>query len=478
MGISTRIGRSSSNVHEWPFRSWLPNGGPILAPRVSVPPATRAAKPVTTSVAAIMAAYPRWARLLLGLLAVLYIGAWMASPVVTNSTLSDLDRFFWPAAEAMLHGSALHVYSLPGLAFYPVANGPLGLIALLPAAAVANALGIARDVHAHAVFGGAVVGIFSLLMSYEALRLILEARARIEWPFAASLVFLAAPALWIGVADFGHIEQPLELWLVLAAGRRALGRHYILAGMLLGLGLLTRTTAVLSIIPFAAIALADVRWRATTKMIAAAAVTAAVGIAPFLIADGASTIYSLLGYRGALRIAGGTAWFALAGSPVASLVQHGDSYIVVVAAVATTAFVSWRRPQTGRSPAGLTGLLTIAALCFPALAKTSYPYYLIEGYVFSAVWWLARAGSAWNWRVIAPFLITSDVFLGKWAETIPAAGTPYVQAGIASSAVLAFVAVLIAYDLLRDPIAPPLPRSCAGATSVSDGAAPELPQAG
>lgn len=377
-----------------------------------------------------------------------YVAAWALSPLVTNSTLSDLDIFFWPAAQSAVHGHPFQVYSLPSLGSYPNANGPLSLMPLIPAAALADALGAPNNVALRAGFAGLLTALFALLLAQQATHLIRRARGQIEWRLAAPLVVLAAPALWIGVADFGHIEQPLELWLVLLGLRFALGRRYLLTAIMLGLAVLTRTTALLYIIPFALAPLVMHRVRPAMSVLAGAVITAGVGIAPFLVADPGGVIHSLITYRGALRIAGGSVWLVAVNTPIAAAVQHGDVFIVVGAATALCAWVVWRRPDAASEPAGLAGLLTVVAVCFPMLAKTSLPYYVLESYVFAAVWWLARPGSAWNWRIVVPLLLTADVFLGKWAESLPAAGTPFVQEGIISSAILALVATLVLAEFL------------------------------
>jgi hypothetical protein len=93
-------------------------------------------------------------------------------------------------------------------------------------------------------------------------------------------------------------------------------------------------------------------------------------------------------------------------------------------------------------------LLTVASCCFPLFAKTVFPYYLLEPYVFAAMWWLARPGSALNWRGLVPLLLTSDVFIVKAASTSPFSAWGVV-AGVVSSAVVAAAVALVTLDLLH-----------------------------
>jgi len=82
-------------------------------------------------------------------------------------------------------------------------------------------------------------------------------------------------------------------------------------------------------------------------------------------------------------------------------VQHGDVYLIVAVVAGLIAVTIRFRPTMAMTTAGVCGLLSVAAACFPMLAKAVYPYYLLEPYVFAALWWLARPGSALNWRIAA-----------------------------------------------------------------------------
>ena len=83
---------------------------------------------------------------------------------------------------------------------------------------------------------------------------------------------------------------------------------------------------------------------------------------------------------------------------------------------------------------------------YPMLAKTAFPYYLLEAYVFAAVWWLARPGSALNWRIAAPVLVTAGALLAEWGKSLPLSGLGVVE-GVVSSLILATVIALVMLDL-------------------------------
>jgi hypothetical protein len=381
-------------------------------------------------------------------LVVLYIVAWALSPLVVKTTPSDLDIYFWPSAETAVGGHPLLIYSAHIHDIYPNANGPLGLVLLVPVAAIANSLGWADNLGLRAGLTDAVVALFVLLLAHEAIVMIRRERGVVAWRLAAACSILLAPALWIGVIDYGHIEQPLELWLVLLGVGYVVSNRPLAGGVALGAAMLARTTAVLYLIPFALLPLATRRAKPATRIVVAAMITVAAGLAPFLIADGPAVAHSLVTYRGDLPVAGGSFWVLVRQTSWEGLAQHGDVYLAVAPAVVLSAVTLRRRPSTATTATGLLGLLTVVACCFPLFAKTVYPYYLLEPYVFGAAWWLARPGNALNWRASVPLLLTADVFLAKSAATLPFNGWGLAE-GVTSSAILAVVVALVILDLFR-----------------------------
>lgn len=389
-------------------------------------------------------------RAAIGGLAALYIAAWTLASFALKTRPSDLDLYFWPAAETVVRGHPLLIYSAHLRDAYPNANGPFGLVPLLPMAALANAVGWAVNLGARAALAGAASSIVILVLTYQAVRLVaIERRGEGQSAIVACSILLA-PALWFGVIDYGHVEQPVELCFAVLAVSCVLRDQSVCAGMALGAEVLARTIAAFSVIPFALLPLAPRRLGPAMVVVAASIATATVVLAPFVLTDEPAVAHSLLGYRGSLPIGGGSFWVLARQTPFAGVGQGGDVYLAVAVACSVVAIIIRRRPATVTSPAGLLGLLTVATACFPLFAKTVYPYYLVEPYVFSALWWLARPGSARNWRVLVPVLLTADVFLAKAGTTLTIGGS-WVAEGLASSAIIAGTAVLISMDLLQSP---------------------------
>ena len=104
-------------------------------------------------------------------LGAVYVAASTVTPLVLKTTPSDLDLYFWPSAETVVAGHPLLIYSTDPHAVFFNDNGPIGLIPLVPIAALANALGWAGSLTGRAALTGAVVSLFVLLLAYQAVRL-------------------------------------------------------------------------------------------------------------------------------------------------------------------------------------------------------------------------------------------------------------------------------------------------------------------
>jgi hypothetical protein len=387
-----------------------------------------------------------------GLIA-LYVAAWTLSSLVLKTTPSDLDLFFWPSAETVVAGHPLLIYSAQAHATYPNANGPLGLVPLIPLAAIANGLGWAGDIGARAALTGAAVSLLVLLLTYQSVRLVTQARGTASGRFVTACCILLAPALWTGVIDYGHVEQPLELCLVLFAVSCTLRHGAMPAGLALGAAVLTRSIAALCVIPLALLPLATRRMPPALTMILVTVATIAVGLAPFAIADASAVVHSLLTYRGSLPIGGGSFWVLARQTSLAGFAEHADVLLALAAATVLTVIILRRNPAVATTASGILGLLTVASCCFPLCAKTVFPYYFVEPYVFGVLWWLARPGSDVNRRGLVPLLLTLDVFLTKAATLSSGAWT--MADGIASSGIVAASLALVMADLLgrsRTPV--------------------------
>ena len=383
-----------------------------------------------------------------GLGAAFFVAASTLAPVILKTTPSDLDLFFWPSAETAVSGHPLLIYSAQFSGGVFNDNGPLGLLPVIPAAALANALGWAGGLAGRAALTGAVVSLVVLLLAYQAVRLTGAARGGVRRPLGVAATVLLAPALWISILDYGHIEQPVEMCLLLLAISWSLGNRDALTGIALGAAVLTRTIAGFCAIPLILAPLVTRRIRPAVITVVATVVTVCLGLAPFILADGSTVLRALVTNRSGLPIGGGSMWILARHASWAGFVREFDVYIGAVVATALVVITLRRRPAIATTYVGLTGLLTVAMCCVPLFAKSVFPYYLTEPYVFAALWWLARPGSALNWRALIPLLLTVDVFVVKAALMSPFS-TWGAVAGVTSSTALAVAAGLVTFDLLH-----------------------------
>jgi hypothetical protein len=378
-----------------------------------------------------------------------YVAVSGLAPLVLKTTPSDLDLYFWPSAETAVAGHPLLIYSAHLHALYPNANGPLGLVPLVPIAKLANALGWAGSLTGRAALVDAVVSLFVLLVAYQAARFVAGARGRAVHPLVIACVLLA-PAVWLGMLDYGHVEQPVELCCVLLAITCFVSGRNTVTGIALGAAMLTRTIAGFCAIPLLLIPLFTRRFRATMTIALATVITIGVVMTPFLLADEQAVVHSLLTYRSSLPIGGGSFWIVARQAPWAGVIKGGDVYIGGAVALILVAFTLRRRPAVATTHVGVAGLLTVAACCFALFSKTVFPYYLLEPYVLSLLWWLARPGNAINWRGLVPLLLTIDVFIVKIASAIPFTAVGAVTS-VLSSAVIAVAIGFVTIDLVRLP---------------------------
>ena len=379
----------------------------------------------------------RLAPALPAVLALLYVGLW-AITSLQNMNETDLDAFFLPSAQIALAGHPLHIYQTRFDLIYPNANGPLSLLPLTLVAWVAQRLGWLADPHLRRMLVNAAFAVFPLLIGRELLlaldRLWASTGARAStgpgrastgrpyargpagiWRWLALGCVTLTPELWHSVLFYGHIEQPLMLWLVLAAVRMLAEDRPGRAGIYLGLALLDRSAAGLYLLALVlALALRPAwqrkagdgpglnLWRArlagAARMVGVAAVVAALGVLPFWLADPRDTVYSLVTFRGLLPVGGGSFWLALAGTPWAGIAQHDDGYAVILATgIISLVLLLVRRNLSVRSR-DIYALLGLVGLCFPLLMKTLWPYYYLDSSIFFTFWWLAGARDLAGWR--------------------------------------------------------------------------------
>jgi hypothetical protein len=376
-------------------------------------------EPLPSANAERRARWQRWQRRgLIALAALIYEVVWaLCGFEKLNPT--DFDIFFFPAASLVLHGHLFDVYQLRVGLIYPNANGPLGLVPVVAAAWLARTQGWLGDPTLRRVLLLALTAPFPLLAGWEAAKVVqrcapsvpsggrLRGLARFL-PYLPYLPMLVAPELWLSALYYGHIEQIIAVWLSLAALRLLAERRAFTAGALLGLALLARSDMTLVILTVGLTLLLRRRFRDLARVTAGGALTAIVGIAPFLIVDRDDTVFSLVTFRSALPVGGGNIWSL---SDADGFIQFAHTYDTTLAlglaALLTVAALLVKRDLTVESP-DFYLLLVVSTLCFPLLIKMLWPYYYQEAALFATVWAMARsAGHLREWRASRITLIGS-----------------------------------------------------------------------
>jgi len=384
-----------------------------------------------------------------------YAAAWAIAGWLWTGPLNDIDYFFLPAVRIALSGHPLLIYTVRLGDVIANDNGPLGLVPLTAVAAVASRFGWLDDPRLFRMLVLAVFSIFSLLMAREAVVAIDRLRGMSLAGLSRVLaygVFVASPTLLNGVLGYGHIEQPMTLWLVLLAVRLIGSGRSTGAGITFGLAILTRSLAALPMIPLGVLLLARGRWRAAILLGTSAAVVVTLGLFPFVLADPKDTIYSLLTHRGNLPVGGGSIWQLAVGTPYQWVPQRADVLFVLGLAVLMSLIVIVPRPDLEPSSRDFYGLLALTALALPLLAKSVWPYYFLDAYVFGAVWWLGQAGAlAWGRRLIGasiPVIASLGTFFTEY-EMDASQARIRLPEGVAMGVVLSVLAVALIVRLRR-----------------------------
>jgi len=385
-----------------------------------------------------------------------YALAWGIVGWLWRGPLTDLDYFFLPAVRIALSGHPLLVYTVRFQTVIANDNGPLALVPLTVVAAVASRLGGPDDERLRRALVLAAFSIFTLLMAREAVGAIDRLRATRLGGLSRVLaygVFAASPVLFISVLGYGHVEQPMTLWLVLLAVRNLASGRPAAAGIISGLAILTRSVAALPLIPLGLLLIAKGRWRALLWLAGSAAVVVALGLLPFVLADPQDTIYSLLTHRGSLPVSGGSIWQLVVATPYEWVPQHADVFFVLGLAVVVSLVVIAARRDLEPSSRDSYGLLALTALALPLLAKSVWPYYFLDAYVFGAVWWLGQVDPLAQGRRLlgaaVPLIAAIGALLTEY-EMGTTARRILLTEGVAMGAVLTVLTVAVTARLRRE----------------------------
>lgn len=335
--------------------------------------------------------------------------------LLTGPQDSDLTTFFFPAADQILRGNPWGIYAVRAFGGYPNYNPPISIFLMAPLLGLARALGLGGNLGALIAFVSIPFIAFVLtlgVVTIGALRRLYPGISDTQ-RFLAFILIVFGPLTWQTFFTWYHVEQPLMLTLLVGAFVAFQARREGLAGVLGGLAVLSRTTALIPLIAFGVLLLARREWRPLVTFGGVAAGVTAAGLAPFFVFDRADTTYSLVSWRGTAQIGGNSIWslFAYDGAQAASPLRYTLDHFArrldmysVIAVVAIVAFVAVRRLGVSAYGRDAWALLAIAALAVPMLSKNNWPYYYLEPFVFLLIWEFAsmhdRRSGVWRWPVL------------------------------------------------------------------------------
>jgi glycosyl transferase family 87 len=325
---------------------------------------------------------------------------------------SDLTNFFFKSADYILRGDPWYMYAV-NVGGYPNYNPPLSIFLMAPLLALARALGFDVNPGSEITFVTLpfllLIPLLGFLVIYT-LRVLYPGIPETQRLLAFVLVALG-PLSWQTMATWYHVEQPLMLCLLIGAMLALQSRRAVLAGVLAGLAVLTRTTAVVPLIALGVLLLLGRDWRALLKVGGIGALVAAIGFAPFFLFDPRDTLYSLVQWRGTAIIGGNSIWTIFVRTPLDGIARRLDFYAVILFVVIITVLAARRFNITAYSR-DAWAILALGALAVPLLSKTNWPYYYLEPFIFLLIWEFSsmhdRRAGLWRWPVLAiSFLVVT-----------------------------------------------------------------------
>src|SRR3989442_246217 len=216
--------------------------------------------------------------------------------------------------------------------------------------------------------------------------------------------------------------------------------------------MLALSRAAVPVNPLGLLVAARGRWRAVVALGGSSAITIALGLLPILLADRSDTIYSLLTHRAQMPVGGGSLWQVVVGTAFQWVPQRWDVLFVLGLAVLLSLIVILGRRDLDPSSRDTYGLLALAALTLPLLAKSVWPYYFLDAYVFGAVWWLGQADPLALGRRLIPAAVPLIAVIGTALTEYEMGATDgriRLYEGVAAGVVLALVMAALAGRLRR-----------------------------
>ena len=321
---------------------------------------------------------------------------------------------FTAATDLILQGKWLHLYE-NHQSYFSFSFPPLPFFLMAPFRFLAQALGLSQGaadaLAAIPMLAGDLLSVWMLVRLVRRFREISQRAELFLFTF-----YLTAWVVFFDSAYHSHFDSILLFFLFAAVERLHAGR-LIASGAFLGLALLTKQTALLVMIPLFFALLGGGNRKAFGRVLGAAALTASIAMAPFLIADFSEVRSALLDAPNQRPIGYQTIWWVFAGNERAMGFLNGaEPYLnalILLLAVVYSGFMVWRHRINSREPRFL-GLCAACAVIAVFLEGWGSLHYFLMPFGFLLAWEAATEG--WPWLSVLFAAVLSDQFILKYSS--------------------------------------------------------------
>ena len=405
----------------------------------STPKAKRPNRTVSAARAVVLMPY--------GFVAAIYL--LLSLEVRTRTTSADWP-FFMQVLNQTLHGNPFTIYANRTFDIHTFAYGPVSLFVMAPFKLLSEALGAPENLERWLVWLPFYFAdlLAALLICRIARRSPLASRSMLLFIFSAYLgswlVFFTSPV-------DSHFESLVLCFLLLAVTSTE-KRRYVLGGVLCGLALLTKQSAIVVVLPSLFLAWrAGGRWNAVLRFGGAIALTGLVVMLPYFVADPANTWYMAVTLPGLLPVAYQSVLPVWKAFPALYnfLVANANAIILLLTAGTSLAVVLPRRAPVGPGDPRAYALYALCALYMLDFEKWGFLHYFVLPFALLVVWELLEGRWPWAGLTLAGFATTMYVLNADVATRLS------FSVLIAPLALLLFgLTAYVLFHLFRPPVRP------------------------
>jgi uncharacterized membrane protein len=301
------------------------------------------------------------------------------------------------ALDRTLHGNPFTIYSLRAFDIHTFAYGPISLFVMAPFKLFSEALGAPHELERWLVWLPIYFAdvLAALLLCRFARRSPLATPGMLLFVYtfclSSWLVFFASPV-------DSHFESLVLVFLLLGLFA-AEKQRFVLAGVLVGLAMLTKQSALVIAVPALAVVWRSTGWKAALKYAVAVLVTGLVVMLPYMVSDFDNVWYMAFQLPGLLPVAYQSVLPVWRKFPALYdfLVDYANVIIIVLICAVSLLASAMRKLQFG-APRTFA-LFAVCALIMLDFEKWGYPHFFILSWVMLLLWELLDG--KWPWAAMA-----------------------------------------------------------------------------